>query len=547
MNHDQTVLARRGDMPPRLFMYCRGRVTEHPLSGVQSFGRPSRKSAPDIPADSMAVSRAHGQFECKGPYFRYTDLGSTNGTLMDDKPLEPGVPCLLGDGDVLRVHGAGDEAREMDVALVVSASYHPGASWRRLALGPDIAEVAVGRAQALALSDAQVSRRHASFFNASGGWAVIDHDSLNGVTLNGRRISRPCYLKPLDVVGISGYLFIFTGGELIFQADAAPVEASPGLPADAPAPGDMSAGAARDVPADAPASGDMPAESDTPSGAAAKDGGREVLSVWIEERSVWARMKKKTLLRDIRLDIRSGEMVLVLGGSGAGKTTFVNAVMGFEQAQGSVTYNQTDIYAEYEKMKYEIGYVPQKDLLRLSDSVIATLQNAARMRLPAGLSRGEYDAAVEKTIARLGLDRVRDSLAGKLSGGQLKRLSIAVEYIGNPSLFFLDEPDSGLDGVMARALMENLRAIADDDKIVIVISHSPDRAFDLWDKVIVLAKDSREDCGRLAFFGSPKQACQFFETDSLEGVVRRINLPDEGGDGLADHYIELFAKGSMAQ
>ena len=253
-------------------------------------------------------------------------------------------------------------------------------------------------------------------------------------------------------------------------------------------------------------------------------------------------MKKKTLLRDIRLDIESGSMVLVLGGSGAGKTTFVNAVMGFEQAQGQITYNDTDIYAEYEKMKYEIGYVPQKDLLRLNDTVLATLQNAARMRLPANLTSAQYDAAVEKTINLLGLDRVRDSLAGKLSGGQLKRLSIAVEYIGNPALFFLDEPDSGLDGTMARALMENLRAIADDGRIVIVISHSPDRAFELWDSIIVLAKDSREDCGRLAFYGTPQEACAFFGVDTLEGIVRRINLPDEGGDGLADHYIEAFAK-----
>ena len=162
----------------------------------------------------------------------------------------------------------------------------------------------------------------------------------------------------------------------------------------------------------------------------------------------------------------------------------------------------------------------------MNDTVQSTLDNAARMRLPAGLSDAEYQAAVDRTCNLLGLDRERNSLVGKLSGGQRKRLSIGVEYIGNPSLFFLDEPDSGLDGTMARSLMENLRAIADQGKIVLVISHSPDRAFELFDKVIVLAKGS-----------------EFFEVDSLEHIVKRINRPDEGGDGLADHFINKYNRG----
>ena len=115
-----------------------------------------------------------------------------------------------------------------------------------------------------------------------------------------------------------------------------------------------------------------------------------------------------------------------------------------------------------------------------------------------------------------------------------------MEYIADPSLFFLDEPDSGLDGIMARTLMENLRTIADEGKIVMVISHGPDRAAELFDKVIVLAKSAKDNCGHLAFFGTPEQAREFFDTPTLEGVVRRINRPDEGGDGLSDYYIEKY-------
>ena len=240
------------------------------------------------------------------------------------------------------------------------------------------------------------------------------------------------------------------------------------------------------------------------------------------------------------MDIESGSMVLVLGGSGAGKTTFINAVMGYEPANGKIIYNNVDLYKNYDKMKYEVGYVPQQDLLRMNDTVDDTLLNAAQMKLPAGTKSSEINARLDETMEILGLAPQRDSLVGKLSGGQRKRLSIAVEYIGNPALFFLDEPDSGLDGTMAEQLMQNLRQIADFGKIVIVISHSPDRAFDLFDKVIVLTKDSVEGSGHLAFFGSPSEALRFFEVDSLEHVVKRVNRTDEGGDGLADFYIEKY-------
>ncbi|MCD7789923.1 MAG: ATP-binding cassette domain-containing protein, partial [Bacteroides thetaiotaomicron] len=253
-------------------------------------------------------------------------------------------------------------------------------------------------------------------------------------------------------------------------------------------------------------------------------------------------MKKKTLLKDINLEIPAGNMVLILGGSGAGKTTFMNAVMGYEPAEGAVRYKGTNIYDEYEKMKYEIGYVPQQDLMREKDTVYATLLNAAEMRLPKSLKKRDYAARVQKTMEILGLEREQDSLVGKISGGQRKRLSIGVEYIGNPSLFFLDEPDSGVDGPMVEEFMEKLRAIADEGKIVMVISHSPDRAFDFWDQVIVLAKSNRDDSGHLVFNGRPQAACEFFGVRNLEQIVKRVNRPDEGGEGKADYYIEKFAK-----
>lgn len=101
----------------------------------------------------------------------------------------------------------------------------------------------------------------------------------------------------------------------------------------------------------------------------------------------------------------------------------------------------------------------------------------------------------------LALERERDTLVGRLSGGQRKRLSIAVELVGDPGLFFLDEPDSGLDGIMAKSLMENLKTIADMGKTVMVITHGPDRAVEFFTKVLVLAKSEQDNSGHLAYYG----------------------------------------------
>ena len=115
-----------------------------------------------------------------------------------------------------------------------------------------------------------------------------------------------------------------------------------------------------------------------------------------------------------------------------------------------------------------------------------------------------------------------------------------MEFISDPSLFILDEPDSGLDGVVARALFEKLRAIADQGKIVVVITHTPDRVIDLFDDVIVLAKDGSRT-GRLAWYGPVTEAHEFFGKESMEEILLSVNQKDEGGEGRADEFVEKYA------
>ena len=270
-----------------------------------------------------------------------------------------------------------------------------------------------------------------------------------------------------------------------------------------------------------------------------------ILDIDIRDRTVVDDGSPRVLLKDVRLSIHKGEMVLILGGSGAGKTTFFNAVMGSEKANAVILYNNIDFYQNFDRLKHMIGYVPQEDPLRMDDTVWETLKNAAELRLPESEvgDAKKLDKRLHEVLTMMNLDKESDNIVSKLSGGQRKRLSIATEYIVNPSIFFLDEPDSGLDGNQARIVMNKMREIADAGRMVMVISHSPDRVAELFDKVIVLAKSNADDCGRLAFFGTPSEALSFFGAETIEGIVAKIDA--EGSR--ADEYIGRFEEMRTAE
>ena len=267
----------------------------------------------------------------------------------------------------------------------------------------------------------------------------------------------------------------------------------------------------------------------------------EGLTVNIKERVAGDGLKRKVLLRDIHLTIKPGRMVLLLGGSGAGKTTFLNAVNGYEKADATITLNGDDIYTNFSHMKYEIGFVPQQDLIRYQDTVYKTLMDAAKLRLPTSMKRKERKQRVDEVMEIFGLTPVKNNIVKKQSGGQKKRISIASEFISDPSLFILDEPDSGLDGILAKDLMRRLHEISRQGKIVIVITHTPDRVIDLFDDVIVLAKDNHRT-GRLVFYGPIDEAREFFGHDTMEDIVKSVNRTEEGGEGRADELIEKYTE-----
>ncbi len=514
MNFEETINVAPRKLVPKVFVVCNGAVHEYVLNRNSVFGRITESGSPDIGVDMRYVSRRHGSFELVSGRVFYRDLNSTNGTWYANRKLDPNAPQQLKNGDILRVYSSRDPAKF--TTLIFALDYPEYYKWQVISL-VNVNQIDIGRNpnSGLVFQDQGISRLHAVLFRHNGRWALADRNSRNGVYVNDIRLTNPIFLRPGDAIRINNIHFIYSIDRLIYQMPSGPSYSS----------GDDSVQLEGRRDRNHMSSGAMSSDS---------------LNIQIVERSVMVKGRKLTLLRDINMTINPGEMVLVLGGSGAGKTTFMNAVMGYEKANGRIMYGRTDVYADYASMKDKMGFVPQQDLLRGEDRVSDTLRDAARLRLGKGTTQAQRDARVAQVVNKMGLETLQNHLVNKLSGGQRKRLSIAVEYVADPVLFFLDEPDSGLDGGMATTLMTNLRTIADDGKIVIVISHAPDRTPDFFDKIMVLAKGS-DECGHLAYFGSVREAYSYFDTKSLEGIVKRINRKNEGGDGMADYFIQKYS------
>jgi ABC transport system ATP-binding/permease protein len=218
----------------------------------------------------------------------------------------------------------------------------------------------------------------------------------------------------------------------------------------------------------------------------------------------WVR-RKLNILHDISLAIKPNEFVAVVGQSGGGKTTLVDAIAGFRPAtSGKVFVDGVDVYRNVNSMRDKIGYVPQRDIIHMELTVYQALDFSARLRLPRGTKKVARKARINEVLDELGLEGQRNVRISELSGGQQKRVSIGVELLTRPRLFFLDEPTSGLDPGNETAFMHLMRRLADQGRTVIMITHTTKNVM-LADKVVFM-----DSGGYLAWFGPPKEALAYF-------------------------------------
>jgi ABC-type multidrug transport system ATPase subunit len=227
----------------------------------------------------------------------------------------------------------------------------------------------------------------------------------------------------------------------------------------------------------------------------------------------------RRLLDDISLPIEPGQFVALVGGSGAGKSTLMRTLLGIDPTtKGLVYLNGESLRANFNIYRTQIGYVPQDDIVHKELKVGEVLTYAAKLRLPPDI---DIEQVVQKTLQQIEMSHRRDVLVSQLSGGQRKRVSIGVELLADPKLFFLDEPTSGLDPGLDKKMMQLLRKLADQGRTIILVTHATTN-ITLCDRIVFLGQG-----GRLCYFGSPKEAIDFFGITSSDFADIYNRLEDE--------------------
>ncbi|SNQ49665.1 ABC-type multidrug transport system, ATPase component [Frankia canadensis] len=351
--------------------------------------------------------------------------------------------------------GPASGAMALDPATAQSAIVH--ARRRVHPLVPGRMRLGRSRDNEITVGDLLASRHHAELHISLGGVELVDLASANGTFVNGHRVGRAPVMQR-DVVAIGHHLFQLEGSSLVEYVD----------------------------------SGDVAFE--------------------VQDLSVIAGAKQ--LMHDITFRLPGRSLLGVVGPSGAGKSTLLNALTGFRPAdRGSVRYAGRDLYGEFDELRRRIGYVPQADPLHDQLTVREALLYGSELRFPADTTSAERRARVEEVIQQLGLSAHADTRVSRLSGGQKKRTSVALELLTRPSLLFLDEPTSGLDPANDQSVMETLQGLAkgggagstdESGRTVIVVTHSV-LFLDLCDFILVLAPG-----GHVAYFGPADGALRFF-------------------------------------
>lgn len=436
----------------------------------------------DLVIDDARVSRRHLVIEPEGNSWRIRDVSSNgswhNGERIRDEgalvpargelriclgasdgpelvvtrqappPARASIPRLDEQQTVLPrrpVSKAGTQDRDVEGPEATELEQQPRTN-HPLSIG----RMTIGRdpASDVHLPDLLVSRNHADLRIGRDHAEITDLDSANGTFVNGQRITgSPLYEG--DVIAVGHYLLQVQDSSLVEYVD----------------------------------SGDVSFEA-------------QGLSVFAG---------KKQLMHDVSFRLPARTLLAVVGPSGAGKSTLLNALTGFRPADaGHIRYAGRDLYTGYDELRRRIGYVPQEDLLHTSLTVRKALTYGAELRFPPDVSPAERSMRVDEVLAELGLTNHADTRVGQLSGGQRKRTSVALELLTKPSLLYLDEPTSGLDPGLDKAVMHSLRALADDGRTVVVVTHSVAN-LDVCDLVLMLAPG-----GYVAYLGPPKGALAYF-------------------------------------
>jgi ABC transport system ATP-binding/permease protein len=464
--------------------------------------RVGRNPQSDIVLADSRVSWDHAILEIEDGAWFIEDCGNTSGTFVDGhkisrceitrdctvrfghavdgpavfcSPSRPSIPGLPVEGTADTPGGqAAVSARPHRSRVDVRPTAIVSAPARTLRIGR-------GDDNDIVLADLSVSRHHAELRNAGGRHEIVDLGSHNGTFLNGSPIIGRAVVTGQDIIGIGQATFRLADGELREFVDQ----------------GDVS----------------------------------------LVAQDLTVRVGTQILIDQVSFPIGERSLVAVIGPSGSGKTTLLNALTGLRPAtEGTVLYDSRDLYSDYAELRHRIGLVPQEDVIYPELTPRRFLGYAAELRFPGDTSADERSIRVQEVIEELKLTHTTadqpeppaDRRSAALSGGQKKRVSIALELLTKPSVLFLDEPTSSLDVELKEDVVDSMKELTRTGRTVIMVTHDLEY-LDKCDRVLVLMPG-----GKMAFYGPCDEGLQFFGKARWVEVYRAFR--EESGRDWAGEF-----------
>ncbi len=447
---------------PYLELNNRGKIITLELrEESHRLGRDRNRVDLAVPNDWLVISSYHATLRRVGDNYRIYDgdskRSSTNGLFVDLTRITPTEGYLLQNGVEIKIG--------LDPGNQVLLKYYNPNESVEVASMPALESISLkdrsvllgrDRAATLQLDSPVVSRRHATIEPDGKGNYILSDRSTNGVFVNDKQVNNSVTLLDNAKIRIGPFILIRRGDRLeIFDRG-----------------------------------NQVRLDSD------------RLVRIVKDKKG-----KDKILLNDISFPVEPGQFVALVGGSGAGKSTLMRTLLGIEptSSKGKVYINGDDLRTNFNMYRTQIGYVPQDDIIHRNLTVGEVLSYSAKLRLPPDIDAG---AVVETTLEQIEMSDRRDVLVKDLSGGQRKRVSIGVELLADPKLFFLDEPTSGLDPGLDRKMMQLLRKLADRGRTIVLVTHATAN-ITACDRIAFLGKG-----GRLCYFGPPAEALDFFNVKS---------------------------------
>ncbi len=432
-----------------------------------------RDPSNDVVINELVVSGFHAQIVREGNQLvlvhpHPTRQSTLNGLLYQGHHIQGNEQFRkpLARGDIFRI---GDEH-----GTLVTLTFNDG-SGAPQDIAPEIRPIPLGAAvitigrlpsNNVVLNHPQVSGQHARLEQVQGGYRIIDMGSTNHVYVNAQRVTNQL-LKPGDEVRIGPFKLTYTGTQLTQHDESNSIR---------------------------------------------------IDALHLKK----VGNKQAILISDISVAVPPRKFVALVGGSGAGKSTLLDALNGLRPAQqGAVLYNGQDYYRHLAAFSTQLGYVPQDDIIHRDLTVERALYYAAKMRLPEDFTAEQVKQRIDEVLDDVDMKYRRHLLVSKLSGGQRKRVSIALELLANPSVFFLDEPTSGLDPGLDRKMMFLLRKLADKGHTIVLVTHATNN-INACDYVCFLCQG-----GRLAYYGPPNEAKTYFGKTDFAEIYSALEPTDE--------------------